>query len=157
MRRRAMTLVEVVVAAAVGAMALGVAWGLHALAFAPHRWGVTGMTRASFMQKDLRPGMRRLMHLVNEAAAITAPAPGADGETLVLRDLGGKRVALAVDEARGDLVVDGTGATAIAGCRAARFTVMGPHLVVASLTLEQGGQQQGYSIVLETRNGNAGW
>jgi hypothetical protein len=156
MTRRGLTLVEVVVGSMVGAMALSVAWGVFHLAFAPHRWGVAGMTRASFMQKDLRPGVRRLMRLVNEATELLEPAPGDEGETLVLRDLQGNRCALVVAP-EGGLVVQGSGVVAIAGCTAARFTALGPHVVVASLTLEQGGQQQVYSMILETRNGHAGW
>jgi len=160
-----MTVIELCVGAGIGFLALSIAWGLFHMLFAGKRWDVAGMTHGSYMQKDARPGLRRLMRCVNEAVEVLEPAAGASGPELMLRALTGARLRIRVDpdtrsliserEQGGAWVADDESTVRMRGCAGANFAVIAPHVVTAVVTLEQAGLQQPYSMTLETRNGYA--
>jgi hypothetical protein len=171
-----MTLVEVCVAAGVGTVVLSIAWGFMHLLFSGHRWDVFGMTRRSFMQKDVRPGLRRLFNRASEAVEILEPAAGTTAGEVILRALTGERVRVRCD--RGELISEReenggwvrelapivldtaqgpqpVGAPVeMRSVRAASFTVLAPQAMLVDVTLEQAGQQENYLTAIETRNGD---
>lgn len=171
-----MTLVEVCVAAGVGTLVLSMVWGFLHLLFSGHRWDVTGMTRRSFMQKDVRPGLRRLVNRVSEAVEILEPAAGTTAREVVVRALTGERVRVRCD--RGELISereDGGGwvrevapivvdtaqgpqpvgaPVEMRSVTAASFTVLAPQSMLVDVTLEQAGQREHYLTAIETRNGD---
>jgi prepilin-type N-terminal cleavage/methylation domain-containing protein len=159
-RRNAFTLVEVSMALAIGLLVFMLAYGLlRFISTGKSRWDVIGMTRRSYMQKDARPGLRQLMHLVQDAVAVVEPEPGKSSEELVVQTLDGRRVRVRREPALGALVSEqdqgGVGPVAVGGCAAVRFTAASAHSVTAALTLENGGQTENFLTIIEARNGHA--
>jgi len=104
-RSRATTLVEILVGLALVSITMGLAYGFMHLMFWSHsRFNLTGLTRRSFLQKDAKAGIRRLIYRLREGIQILSPAPGTSSTELVFRDVLNQDIRLRQD-ATGNRVI----------------------------------------------------
>lgn len=105
MRRRGITLVEVLTGLAVTALALSLAYGMsHQLFGTGSRNNLASLTKRSFLQKDAKVGLRRLIYRIRESIQVLEPLPGRGGDALVLRDITNKKLRIRRDPAEKRLV-----------------------------------------------------
>lgn len=87
-RRRAFTLVELLVGVAISAMLIGIVYGIfHLFFWSRSRSNVTGLTKRSHIQKDAKAGIRRLTYRLREGIQILSPPAGTSAGQLVFRDI----------------------------------------------------------------------
>jgi prepilin-type N-terminal cleavage/methylation domain-containing protein len=179
MTRRGYTLMEVITAAVIATVMAGFAFGAWRTLFNPDsRHSITGLTRASFSQKDARAGVRRLLYRLREGIQILEPPPGKSGPALMFRDVTNKDVRVRLDadarrvisEVRSrtgwtredrpiEVDVAGTKLAAswpiqMLNCTALSFTVLSPECVAVEATVEADGQPRLVMTVVKLRNSN---
>jgi prepilin-type N-terminal cleavage/methylation domain-containing protein len=182
MKRRAYTLVEVLVAMGLVSVLLGGAYGVfHLLFSSKSRSNLHGLTRRSFVQKDAKSGLRRLSYRLREGIQILSPVGGTSANELVFRDLTNSEVRLRHIPAERKVVsernVDGTwvqetdpdfvntsGGRMVASwpvliqnCTDIRFTAISPDCVTVQASLEWEGQVGPLLTVVKLRNSALGY
>lgn len=175
--RAGFTLVEVLVAMSVAIALLAVVYGiLHLLFNAGSRSSLTGLTKRSFIQKDAKAGVRRLMYRLRESIQVLSPAPGTSASELVFRDITNAEIRLRripaeervvsehlvngawVEEVQPATVDTGSGPVpatwpvAIRSCRSIRFSALAPDSVSVQATLASEGALGSLMTVVKLRN-----
>lgn len=178
-RRRvgAFTVVEVLVALAIVTALIAVIYGLsHQLFGSGSRSSLTGLTRRSFLQKDAKAGVRRLMYRLREAIQILAPPPGTSANELVFRDITNAEVRLRhvageerviserkqggawVEEREPATIATDSGPipatwpVLVRSCRSIRFSALSPDSVTVHATLVNEGALGSMMTVVKLRN-----
>lgn len=177
--RGAYTLVEVLVGLALGALVLGIIYGLfHFFFFSRSRSNLTGLTRRSFIQKDAHAGVRRLTYRLREATQILGPPPGTTSDELVFRDIENVDIRLRRIAAENRVVTErsvngaweretrpvnvATGAgqlpvsfpVDVLNCPSIRFTVISAGSVVVEASIESEGTLGSLLTLVKLRNVN---
>jgi hypothetical protein len=168
--RRAVTLVEALVAAALVLLIFAAMHQLIGFLLGGGRTSVVRLSGVSLLRQDVRVALQKLIDRIESGVGIESPVPGASGDRLVFRDLVNRRVALSVTEgklistsldARDPVPEDGPVALVTASgrtfhpahpvripqCERAEFQVASPTQVTATLALVD----QGRTVVLVTR------
>lgn len=164
MRRRGITVVEALVAAAIMSIVLLVLYTFLSQVFSTTKPSVTRMTGASFVRQDVRLAFQKLMDRLEEGIEVLSPAPGKAAATLDFKDVLNHSTSLGLTPA-GDLVTfrlkDGartaetapesvptaTGSTVraarpikVPGVKSVLFQVLSPTLVTIVLTVADANQ-----------------
>ena len=175
--KRGVTIVEVLVGAALAAALLGMIYGAFHLFFSDKsRHSVTTMTKRSFIQKDAKAGLRRLIYRLREAIQVLEPEPGRGGTTLVFRDIMIRKVRVRRDATQNRMVSERqegsnwieernpemvtSGAITLAAtfpiwmpnCTDVYFTAMSPECVAIEASLISEGQPGSLTTVIKLRN-----
>ena len=176
-RARGFTVVEVLVAMAIVVGLVATLYAvMHLLFSSGSRSSLTGLTRRSFMQKDAKSGVRRLMYRLREAIQILSPAPGTTASELVFRDITNAEVRLrhvpAEDRVLSERQVNGawveevepvtidtgsgplpaTWPVVIRSCRSIRFTALSPDSITIQATLAAESSLSSMMTVVKLRN-----
>lgn len=177
MTRRGLTLVETLVAAAIGVLVLFILYRMvHTVLSPESRHGLGALTARSSMQKDAKAGLRRAIYRLREAIQVLEPEPGQGGTELVVRDITNARVRLRrmpqedrlvserlvagrwEVETRPDLRPMGSSQfsatipVSMHGCTSLHFTVLSPECVVMEAGLESDGHVGACLTVIKLRN-----
>lgn len=177
MNRRGVTIVEILVGAALSAALLGMIYGVFHLFFSDKsRHSVTTMTKRSFIQKDAKAGLRRLIYRLREGIQVLDPEPGRGGTQLVFRDILNRRVRVRRDATQNRMIserFDGSnwieernpeiltsGSVSLAAtfpiwmpnCTDLYFTVLSPECVAVEASLISDGQPGSMTTVIKLRN-----
>lgn len=175
--RRGVTLVEVLVGVAVIVLALMLAYGIsHQLFGSSSRHNLANMTRRSFIQKDAKVGLRRLIYRIRESIQVLEPLPGRGGDALVVRDITNKKVRIRREPADRRLVsevfenggwrletapvevpVDGASLPAsfpvyMSNCNSVAFSTQAPDCVVIQLGVAADDQIGSFMTTVKLRN-----
>lgn len=176
MKRRAFSIVEVLVAMGILALVLGVLYAFLSRIFSTDKPSAARMTSASFIRQDVRLAFQKLMDRVEAGIEVTSPLPGATGTELTFKDVLNHEIVLALNP-KGQLVtyrVQGASRTEetapetirtasgvdypvarpvkVPGARKACFTVLSPTLVSIALTLADGNQTGSLVATARLRN-----
>ena len=181
-RRRAFTLLEVLIGLAISAVLMGVVYGLfHLFFWSRSRSNIIGLTRRSSIQKDAKSGIRRLTYRLREAIQILTPAAGTSASELTFRDISNNDVRIIylpaeklvvserdnagtwVRETDPETVSTPSGPALVSwpvkviNCTAIRFTVLSGSCVTIQASLENEGAVGSLLTVVKLRNaGKAG-
>lgn len=179
MKRRGVTLIEVLIGMAIGAVMIGIVYQtFHLLFNRDSRHSLTSLTTRSFIQKDMKVGLRRLIYRLREGIQIVEPLPGQGGEQIVFRDVTNLKIRIRRDPTRNQLIsereqggawitedqptlVDTDAGSLPASfpvrmdnCWSAHFTALSPECVSMRVTVEQEGQQGTFMTIVKLRNSN---
>jgi hypothetical protein len=175
--RRAVTIVEVLMGAALAALLMGMIYGAFHVFFSDKsRHSVTTLTKKSFVQKDAKAGLRRLIYRLRESIEVLEPEPGRGGTQLVFRDIMNRRVRVRRDGTQNRMLserFDGSnwveekapetltvGSTTLPAtwpvwmpnCTDVYFTVLSPECVAVEASLISDGQPGSMTTVIKLRN-----
>lgn len=183
MKRRGVTLVELLVGLGLAAVAFAVIYEVMHLFFGSNsRNNVAGITKRSFVQKDAKVGLRRLIYRLRESIQVLDPAPGKGGPELIIRDITNQRIRIRRDAAQSRMISEKFNGTAwelettptllaagtagmlpasfpvyMASCSDLFFTVLTPECVAVEATLISDGQAGTMTTVIKLRNAGLGY
>lgn len=168
---------EVLVGAALVSGLLAMIYGAFHLFFSDKsRHSVTNLTKRSFIQKDAKAGLRRLIYRLRESIQILEPEPGKGGTELVFRDILNRKVRVRRDGTQNRMVSEiliasnwveernpesvTSGSTSLAAtwpiwmpnCTDLFFTVLSPECVAVEASLISEGQPGSLTTVIKLRN-----
>lgn len=177
MRRGGVTLVEVIVGTLIAILVVMVCMELMRFLFSTRsRSSLVAMTRRSFIQKDAKAGLRRLVYRLREAIQVLSPEPGTSADTLVFRDILNQKVRVRLDAGERRLVsereeegawrletgpaqVTVAARTVPAGwpvtvqnCTSVRFTAQTPECVVVEAGVATAGMEGAFMTLVKLRN-----
>lgn len=176
--RRAVTLIEVLVAVGVSALLALVLFGTIRHFFSrDSKASLSTATERAFAQKDLRIGLKKLMLRIREGTEILSPRPGVTASELVFRDVLNQKVRLRLNPERqalqserfegGDFKVETEAFEVvteegdrtllarpirIGSCSNVAFTTLSPSSVVLSLTVFSGHVENALMTSIHLRN-----
>jgi prepilin-type N-terminal cleavage/methylation domain-containing protein len=181
MTRRGVTLVEILIGSAIGAILLTIVFALfHLLLGENIAWNLRGMTAGSAMQKQMRAGIRRLTYRLRESIQILSPDPGHMDTELKFRDITNAdiRVRLIPEEnkvvternegqgwtrelnptmVQGFSQAPATYPVEIPNCKAIRFTSISPDTVCVEATLMNENKVGTLLTLVKFRNSSHGY
>jgi hypothetical protein len=179
MKRTGVTIIEILIGAVIMSVLLGAVYQVFHLLFSrDSRHSLTSLTQRSFIQKDMKVGLRRLIYRLREGIQIVEPLPGQGGNQIVFRDVTNLKIRIRRHPERNQLIsereqggtwvleeqptlVDTDAGSLPASfpvrmdnCWSAHFTAQSPECVSLRVTVEQEGQQGTFMTVVKLRNSN---
>jgi hypothetical protein len=180
--QRGITLVETLIACVLASMLLVLVYSLMGLFFGNRgHSNVTALTRRSFLQKDAKSGVRRLLYRLRESIQILSPAPGTSADELVFRDITNVDIRVrhlpAENRVISERSVNGTWVpetgpvlistsagsipaswpVMVSNCPSIRFTAVAADCVTVQASLEWEGQLASLLTLIKLRNASQGF
>ena len=148
----------------------------HLLFGSRSRHSLVALTRRSFIQKDVKVGLRRLIYRLREGIQVLEPFPGLGGEELVFRDVTNQKIRIRREDSENRLISEkdeagnwvredqptmvtvGTGSlpaslpVKMENCSSLHFTVLSPECVSIRVGLLQEIERGSFMTIVKLRN-----